>query len=256
VGDLRAWRGGVGLIGPAPIDELLEWLDQPEQRRVSDYWLDAVRAHALAMLDRTDEARTIMADTRAALADRGAVFELAIFTGDQSAEIELLAGEPAAAADMLSHACRELETLGDHYHRPAMVARLAHVLSTLGRFDEANELVERIGHLDASDDVGVQIRLRQARALTLASRGRHHEAKELARAAVAMADTTDLLNDQADTYVDLAEVLALGGEPNEAAEALQEALHRYDRKGNVVMSRRVRVRLTSTSAPSDQIAPS
>jgi class 3 adenylate cyclase/tetratricopeptide (TPR) repeat protein len=245
-GDLRAWRGGARLVGSTSVAELLEWLDKPEQRQARDRWLEADRAHALAMLGRVDEARAIMAEIRSALADRGGVFELALFTGDQSAEIELLAGDPAAAADFLSEACRYLETLGDHYHRPLMVARSARILCILGRLDDADQLIERTMRLGAHDDVGVQYRVRQAKAVVLARRGRPSDAEELARAAVTMAETTDLLNDRAEAYADLAEVLALGGKTDEATEALREALARYDRKGNVVMSRRIRERLTLT----------
>ena len=243
-GDLRAWRGGVGLVGPTPVEELLQWLDEPEQRQVPDRWLDADRAHALAMLGRIDEARVIMADLRTALADRGAEFELAIFTGDQSAEIELLAGDSAAAAAFLSRASRQLESLGDHYHRPLMVARLAQVHCILGQLDDADELVECTTRLGADDDVGVACRSRQAKAIVLAHRGRHCEAEELARAAVAIAETTDVLTDQGDAYADLAGVLALGGKAREATAVLHEALDRYDRKGNLVMSQRIRQRLT------------
>ncbi|MGE5435119.1 MAG: hypothetical protein ACM3S3_10085, partial [Candidatus Doudnabacteria bacterium] len=54
----------------------------------------------------------------------------------------------------------------------------------------------------------------------------------------------DMLNAQADAYADLAEVLALGGSSEGAAEALEQALARYERKENIVMAERVRARLT------------
>jgi hypothetical protein len=44
------------------------------------------------------------------------------------------------------------------------------------------------------------------------------------------------------TYADLAEV-SLAGRTHEAAEALEQALARYERQGNVVMSERTRTRL-------------
>jgi hypothetical protein len=127
-----------------------------------------------------------------------------------------------------------------------MVAHLAQVHCILGQLDDADELVECTTWLGADDDVGVAYRSRQAKAIVLAYRGRHCEAEELARAAVAIAETTDVLTDQGDAYADLAELLALGGKAREATAVVHEALDRYDRKGNLVMSQRIRQRLTDT----------
>ncbi len=49
-------------------------------------------------------------------------------------------------------------------------------------------------------------------------------------------------------YADLAEVLSLAGRPKEAAEALERALERYERKGNVVMAGRTRDRLVAAAS--------
>jgi hypothetical protein len=57
------------------------------------------------------------------------------------------------------------------------------------------------------------------------------------------------IDDQAAAYADLAEVLQLGGSDREAADALREALARFDRKENVVMARRVRARLEALLEP-------
>jgi hypothetical protein len=80
-------------------------------------------------------------------------------------------------------------------------------------------------------------------AKVLARRCEHAEAERLAREAVSMCDETDMLDAQADVYADLAEVLALAGRAEEAAEALGQALARYERKGNLVMAARTRDRL-------------
>jgi alkanesulfonate monooxygenase SsuD/methylene tetrahydromethanopterin reductase-like flavin-dependent oxidoreductase (luciferase family) len=77
----------------------------------------------------------------------------------------------------------------------------------------------------------------------LARRGEHGEAEWIAREAVAISGDTDWLDAQGDAYADLAEALSLAGRPEEAAEALEQALARYERKGNVVMAGRTRDRL-------------
>jgi hypothetical protein len=62
---------------------------------------------------------------------------------------------------------------------------------------------------------------------------------------VTIGDDTDLLDEQGATYADLGEVLLLAGKLDEAAAALEQALERYDRKGNLVMAGRVRDRLSA-----------
>ena len=84
---------------------------------------------------------------------------------------------------------------------------------------------------------------RQVRAKVLARRGEHAEAERHAREAVAIGEKTDMLDAQGDTHADLAEVLLLVGEPDEAAAALEQALARYERKGNLVSTQRAQTRL-------------
>ena len=247
-GDLRPWRGGARLDGPMPVADLLAWLDEPEQHQVHDPWLDSYRAHALAMLGRVDEARAIIAETRAEVAERGSRLEVAVFTGQYSAEIELLAGDPVAAADFATEGCRQLESLGERYFQTPMLARLARILCVLDRLDDADELVERVRRMGASNDGEAGCRWRQAKAVLLARRGHHAEAEEHVRAAVAIAETTDLLNNRADAYADLAEALALGGKADEATEALEQALERYERKENLVMAKGTRYWLAAGAA--------
>jgi tetratricopeptide (TPR) repeat protein len=81
------------------------------------------------------------------------------------------------------------------------------------------------------------------RAKVLARRGEHAEAERHAREAVAIGEETEVLDAQGDTYADLAEVLLLAGRAEEAAEAFEQALARYERKGNIVMAARTRDRL-------------
>jgi hypothetical protein len=94
------------------------------------------------------------------------------------------------------------------------------------------------------------------RAKVLARRGEHAEAERLAREAVAIGEGTDMLSEQGDAYADLAEVMALGTRPKDAAEALEQALARYERKENIVMADRVRARLADLEKASAQAGTS
>ena len=71
------------------------------------------------------------------------------------------------------------------------------------------------------------------------------DAESLAGEAVALADKTELPDMQGNAYADLAEVLSLAGHFEEARVALEEALVRYERKGEPVMAKRIRERLAA-----------
>ncbi len=130
--------------------------------------------------------------------------------------------------------------------RPATVPGCA----ALDRLDEADAWAGRAAELGTTDDAQKEMLWRQVRAKVLARRGEHAEADRLAHEAVAICDATDMLDMQGDVYADLAEVLLLGGRLDEAAAALQQALERYERKGNLVSAGRVRARLAElTDAP-------
>jgi hypothetical protein len=77
------------------------------------------------------------------------------------------------------------------------------------------------------------------------------EAERLARKAVSLIAGTDDALFQPDVWVALGEVVALGGKNDEAEAALEEALGRYERKGNLLMTDRMRQRLAEprTLAP-------
>jgi hypothetical protein len=59
---------------------------------------------------------------------------------------------------------------------------------------------------------------------------------------VALAQETDMLNAHADALLDLAELLALAG--HDARSELDEALALDERKGNLVIAKRTRSRLS------------
>ena len=241
--DELGWRSTLRLMGTTPVTEVLAWLDSNEPPEGRNYWLGVNRAKALAMLGRFDEARAILADTRAVLGDRGQGIPLATTFAFDSVEIELLAGDPAAAAEFGAEGCRIFEELGEHSILSTAAAELAQALYALGRLDEADAWVSRALELGASDDALTQMLWRQVRSKVLARRGEPDEAERLAREAVAVAEETDFLNAQGDAYADLAEVLLLGGSPEAAGAALGQALERYERKGNVVSTQRTDARL-------------
>jgi tetratricopeptide (TPR) repeat protein len=198
---------------------------------------------ALAMLGRFEESRTILAEARAELADRGLSVALAATTSS-SARVELLAGDPASAVEFQEEALKLFEELGEKGAQSQAAADLARALYVLNRLGEADDWAGRAAELGASNDLIIEMLWRQVRAKVLARRSQHDEAERLAREAVAIAENTDWLDGQGDPYADLAEVLTLAGKPDEAGAALEQALVRYERKENLVMAERTRTRLS------------
>jgi tetratricopeptide (TPR) repeat protein len=160
-----------------------------------------------------------------------------------SADVELLAGDPAAAAAFGEEGCRLFDELGERSYLSTAAGNLAQALYQLDRLDEADDWAGSAAKLGASDDAITQMLWRQVRAKVLARRGEHGEAERLAREAVSTAEETDMPDAQGDVYADLAEVLFLADRSQEAAEALEQAVERYERKGNVVSTELAQARL-------------
>jgi tetratricopeptide (TPR) repeat protein len=139
--------------------------------------------------------------------------------------------------------CDHLEEQGSRGYLSGFAPQLGRELCALERYDEAEPLAHQGRELGDPEDAMPQMLWRQTRALVHAHHGEHAAAERLAREAVEISDHTDALNWQGDTLSDLAQVLEAAGRPAEAAEALEQALDRYERKQNIPQARRTRERL-------------
>jgi tetratricopeptide (TPR) repeat protein len=241
--------GGIGarFFGSTPVSELLAWMDDQVARGIPAHYVRRHRPLCLAMLGRFDEARAMQAEMSAELADRGGGIALGTAMGRQVI-VELLAGDPAAAAEIGAEGCRLLDEQGERALLSTAAGRLAQALYALDRLDEADAWAVRAAELGASEDAMTQMPSLQVRGKVLARRGEFQEAESLAREAVAIGEKTDMLDMQGDAYLDLGEVLVLAGGPDEAVAALERAIERYGRKGNLVSSRRAQTRLAEIHA--------
>jgi tetratricopeptide (TPR) repeat protein/xanthosine utilization system XapX-like protein len=242
------WRASARLHGTTAVLDLLAWLNDTEARGARSSWLRDNRAGALAMLGRFEEARAILAEIRSERAERGGGVALASLNAGSSVELELLAGDPEAAAEFGAEGCRQLTELGEQSILSTAAGMFAEALYALDRLEEADIWASRGAELGASDDAMTQMFWRRVRAKVLARRGEHVAAEELAREAVAVSEATDMLNAQGDVYADFAEVLFMGGRATEAAVELERAIGCYQRKGNLVSTARAQTRLAELEA--------
>jgi DNA-binding SARP family transcriptional activator/class 3 adenylate cyclase len=226
------------LEGPRPAGKALEQIDQLLSERPSPALL-LDRAELLAMLGRFDEARAIAREASAQAGEFGRCQ-----TGDNTlAGIAILAGDHEIAAEHLRRSCDELAEQGNRGYLSSYAPLCGRELCALGKYDEAERLARLGRDLGGPDNASGQMLWRQVQALVHAHRCEYAEAERLAREAVEIGERTDALNLQGYTLCDLAEVLEAAGRPSEAAESLEHALVRYERKQNLAMVAQVRPRL-------------
>ena len=232
------------LWGPTPVGEALERVEELSPRAEGNRRLEAtllrVRGQLEAMQGHLDSARELMAQARALAQELGLEVLLAAGIAPSMAEVELLAGDPAAAERELRPACEALERMGNWGNLAVLAPRLAEALFAQGRDEEAMRLTELTERITNAWDAEPQIAWRRLRAKLLARGGDVEGAERLARDATALAARTDYLDERAKAVADLAEVLRLAGRQLESAAALEEAIGLHERKGNVLAAETLR----------------
>ncbi|MGZ4354900.1 MAG: adenylate/guanylate cyclase domain-containing protein, partial [Gaiellaceae bacterium] len=121
-------------------------------------------------------------------------------------------------------------------------------LERQGRIDEAARFAAEAERTTRPDDIVSSAVWQGTLARVLARRGELAEAERLARAASAMAATTDMLTVRGDALLDLAAVLGAAGRAADRDDAVRTALALYERKGDVVDAARARELLAPASA--------
>jgi class 3 adenylate cyclase/tetratricopeptide (TPR) repeat protein len=242
--------GSAVLFGPAPVDEALTLLERASvlvpDSITNDAGLASARAVLLAMLDRAEDARAEMARALALweeLGKPGAMASTFMTTG----LMELTLGNPAAAERGYRQGVELLDRLGETGFNSTMLAGLALALCGQGRFDEAEGVAHRSEELTAEGDFASEAGWREARSLIASSRGEHDAAIELAVAAIGQVEPTDYLEMIGEAHEIRGDVLAASRRLDEAREAYDAALARYERKGIAPRIARIRNRIAALS---------
>jgi class 3 adenylate cyclase/tetratricopeptide (TPR) repeat protein len=236
-----AWSGPLGVAeGIARCASLLE--EAPD-----DLLLEACCRRWIGCLvarhGRFDEARELVAAAVSAYDELGARLDAAATSAFGHSEVEWLAGDLVAAERVLRDGYDALGALGEAGYRATVGALLSRVLRAQGRGTAAAELAARVAEAASEQDLWSQVLYRLTSARVAASSGRHAEAEETAREALAIVEETDLLDLHGDALLDLAEILRLAGREEEARESVEAALDLYRRKGNEVAAGRARALL-------------
>jgi len=185
-----------------------------------------------AMQGEINEARALIAGEEEKLSELG----LAVVSAGAlliHAEIEILGGELPEAERLLRKGLSRLQALGETLFATEFASSLARVLFARENAHEASVIAESVAAAK-SFDAAVPVQIASTKAKILALEGNCKRAVDVARSAARLADRTDLLNLQADAYRDLGDVLHLGEMQVEARRAWEEAIRRYERKGNLV----------------------
>jgi class 3 adenylate cyclase/tetratricopeptide (TPR) repeat protein len=223
--------------GPAPVGDAIarceRMLAETEHDPAVDARVTVSIAGLEAMRGRFGRARDLYWQSKEVLADLGLKPWLAAHTL-ALASIETLAGDPGAAEEELRFGVETLDELGLWSSFSTLASTLARMSFEQGRWEEADQLVERARLAAPSDDVASQVLWRTTLASLLAARGDLDDAERHARDATRLAEGTDALNLRADSLVDLARVLAVRGDRAAAAESLDEAVRLYRLKDNDV----------------------
>lgn len=231
------------VLGTTPVrhavERFTEELREPQPNRTLEVRVLAVLAGLTAMEGRFDDARAHLAQARAILEQLGLRVR-ALALSYLAGLIDLLAGDPASAEEQLRRGCQDCERMGEKYVLAKLSALLAQATYAQGRYAEAARLAEAGEDVAPAEDLVAQTTARGARAKALARLGQGDSALALAREAVEAVGRTDLLNLRADALVDLAEVLEITGEPEQAVQVGEDALDLYERKGNVVSVQRTK----------------
>jgi tetratricopeptide (TPR) repeat protein len=230
------------------IDRANEILESAADDRTVQATLLTCRANLFAMQGRFDEARRDFAAGRDLLQELGAMLDWA-GTASNGGTINLLAGAPDAAEDLLRGALEVLHGMGETGYTSTLQAQLAQALYVQERYDEAQEATELSERAAARDDLDSQVRWRCVRAKLLARQGKTSAAETMAREATKLVEHTDMADLYADALSDLAEVYGMAERSEEETACLQEALRVYEARENLVGADRARSLLDAAQRP-------
>jgi hypothetical protein len=252
IAEILMWRAWGLWWGPASTDEGIRQLNEIIEQAVGHPQLAAVAAIVRGSLKglrgNVDEGREEVKAGRARLLDLGQLNNAA-GTAMIEADLELAAGQPEAAAAVLSESYEFMSPTAETGYIATIVDYRALAALELGREEDALAFADEVERIAQPEDFEPHARQACVRARVLARRGDHDAAATVIQAAIARAAATDYLTLRAYAAISLAEVERLAGRPAGERAALEEAHRLAGQKGDALTAARVRKLLGRLNEP-------
>jgi class 3 adenylate cyclase/tetratricopeptide (TPR) repeat protein len=166
-------------------------------------------------------------------------------TVNVTGQIELIAGDPERAETVVRRGYEELAEMGERGYLSTAAALLARAICLQRRYEEAERFVEISEETSGVEDRMNDVLCAGVRARIAAERGELDEAQTFAKKAVATAAEGDAVWLHGEALLDLTQVLALAGRPEEPLHAARQALRLFEEKGDRVSAAKARALLES-----------
>jgi class 3 adenylate cyclase len=252
IAEILAWRCWALWWGPMPTAEGVREADEIIEQATGHPPLKAiamvVRGCLKGFQGDIEEGRSELRAGRALFFELGDLQHSA-GTGMIEADLELAAGNPAAADAVLQESYEFMSKTAETGYLATIVGFRAVAALDLGREDAALALTDEVERIASPDDFEPHLRQACVRARVLARRGDHDSAATVIQAAAARAAETDYLTLRAYAAISLAEVERLAGRPDGERAALEEAVRLAGQKGDALTAARVRALLEQLTDP-------
>jgi class 3 adenylate cyclase/tetratricopeptide (TPR) repeat protein len=245
--DARARKGRAFAMGPMPITEAIEQLEQLvleyAERPLAVAGLQGALARALASHGDIQRARELQG-AEDIYVEAGMELEATSVYWTR-AFVARCAGDSDEEEHQLRAMVERLENLNDRAYLSTHLMQLGLCLAGVGKDEEAQQALERSREVTSPDDVADVVGLDALEAVLKARRGELEEAQVLASRALARADETDFVAHRLDARGCAAEVLECAGRSDEARGLLEESVQIAEQYGRVVEAQRARERLAA-----------
>ena len=215
---------------PIPADAAIPRAEQLLQTADGEPWAEAGILTPLSVLcayaDHFADARDAIARARSVYDSSGTKIRRAM-DADVAGEVELIAGDPAAAEQHLREAYEAYRAMGERGFSRSVIGQLAEALYAQGRLGEAQQMTEEGQAAAAPDDIDAQTRWRAVRAKVLARAGQFPAAQALLDEAGALVSPTSSAALQAQILLVRVEVDRLAGASERAEASLRAAPRIY-----------------------------
>jgi ATP/maltotriose-dependent transcriptional regulator MalT len=225
-----------------------ELLESAGERVLVQAGVSVSLASLHAISGEAEEARQLLSLANATVRE-AAYPMLAIGSAFITARIAQAVNDVVAEEGALRQGLVELDRLGDRSYYATVESSLAEFLVRQDRNEEAHAVLRSARAHSSPGDVVNDVALDGVEALLLARRGVHDRADHLARAAVALAETTDFWWARGVAGERLAAVLDLAAATDEARKEFLRTIGIYDQKGATVSAARVRNQLAALAGP-------